>query len=594
VSRQVRKLLPYVNRYRRAFLIGLVCVLATTAFQLLAPWVLKFAIDDLALGVTRQKLILYAGLMLGVGLMRGLFLFLMRRIIIGASRDIEYDIRNDFFARLEQQPLAYYQARRTGDLMSRATNDLNAVRMMIGPAIMYSANTVVLFVIAIGLMFSIDTRLTLVALVPLPFVTIAVRYFGSAIHKRFEQIQAQLSDVSAVVQEALSGVRVVRAYRQEAHEIERFRRSNEEYLRRNRVLIRLQGAFYPSMTLFLGLGSLLVLWMGSREVIHGRLTLGEFVAFNGYLVLLSWPMIAFGWVTNILQRGFASWGRMLEVLEHEPAIGDGAVTGRGRAAALDGAIEIHGLTFTYPGRPRPVLDDVSLRIEAGQTVALVGATGSGKSTLISLLPRLHEPPPGAITIDGVDIREMPLERLRGAIGFVPQEPFLFSASIAENVAFGATTAAITGSAQHAESVMERVTSAAAVARLDKDVADFPRGYETAVGERGITLSGGQKQRAALARAVFMDPKILILDDALSAVDTYTEEEILSRLGGVMRRRTSIIVAHRISTVRSADRIFVLDDGRIVERGTHAELVTRNGLYAAMYRKQLLEEELQAS
>jgi ATP-binding cassette subfamily B protein len=328
-SPAVRKLIPYVNRYRRAFAAGLVCVIAPTAFQLLGPWVLKYAIDDLTGGVTRQKLALYAGLLLGVSLVRGVFLFLMRRIIIGASRDIEYDIRNDFFARLEQQPLAYYQARRTGDLMSRATNDLNAVRMMIGPAIMYSANTVLVFAVATGLMLAIDARLTLIALVPLPFVTITVRYFGSAIHRRFEQIQAQLSDVSAVVQEALSGVRVVRAYRQEAHELERFRQSNEEYLRRNRVLIRLQGAFYPSMTFFLGIGSLLVLWLGSREVIRGALTLGEFVAFNGYLVMLSWPMIAFGWVTNILQRGFASWGRMLEVLEHPAAISDADVTDRG-------------------------------------------------------------------------------------------------------------------------------------------------------------------------------------------------------------------------------------------------------------------------
>ena len=589
LSPAVRKLIPYVNRYRRAFALGLVCVVATTAFQLLGPWVLKYAIDDLARSVTRQKLALYAGLLLSVSLVRGLFLFLMRRIIISASRDIEYDIRNDFFARLEQQPLAYYQARRTGDLMSRATNDLNAVRMMIGPAIMYSANTVLVFVVATGLMLAIDARLTLIALVPLPFVTIAVRYFGSAIHRRFEQIQAQLSDVSAVVQEALSGVRVVRAYRQERHELERFRRSNEEYLRRNRVLIRLQGAFYPSMTLFLGLGSLLVLWLGSREVIRGSITLGEFVAFNGYLVMLSWPMIAFGWVTNILQRGFASWGRMLEVLEYPAGISDAQVTDRGRVVPLDAAIEFHGVTFTYPGSERPALHGVSLRIEPGETVAIVGATGSGKSTLIALLPRLHEPPAGTVTIGGVDIREIPLERLRGAIGFVPQEPFLFSATLGQNVAFGDGTAV----GDHTE-VSQRVIAAAAVARLDKDVADFPRGYDTAVGERGITLSGGQKQRTALARAVFVDPRILVLDDALSAVDTYTEEEILSRLRGVMRRRTAIVVAHRISTVRDADRIFVLEGGAVAERGTHAELVARNGLYAAMYRKQLLEEELQAS
>ena len=325
VSPAVRRLLPYVLRYKRAFLAGMACVVATTTFQLLSPLVLKYAIDDLTRSVTRGKLGLYSTLLLGLALVRGVFLFLMRRIIISASRDIEYDIRNDVFAHLERQPLGYYQARRTGELMSHATNDLNAVRMMIGPAIMYSANTVLVFVVAIALMLTIDTRLTLLALVPLPFVSLAVQYFGSAIHKRFEQIQAQLADISAVVQEALSGVRVVRAYRQEDHEIDRFRRSNEEYLRRNKVLIRLQGAFYPSMTFFLGLGSLLVLWLGSRAVISGSITLGEFVAFNGYLVMLSWPMIAFGWVTNILQRGLASWKRLLDVLDHPPAIGDAHV-----------------------------------------------------------------------------------------------------------------------------------------------------------------------------------------------------------------------------------------------------------------------------
>lgn len=597
----LRRLLPCVLRYRRQFSLGLICVVLSSTFQLLSPWVLKFAIDDLTRAVTRQKLIMYALLLLGVSCVRGLFLFLMRRIIIGASREIEYDIRNAFFSRLQEMPLGYYQARRTGDLMSRATNDLNAVRMMIGPAVMYSASTVLVFAVAIVLMSSIDARLTLIALIPLPMVSVSVKFFGSAIHKRFETIQAQLADLSAVVQEALAGVRVVRAYNQESYEVGRFSAANDEYVRRNRGLIRLQGMFYPSMTLFLGFGALLVLWVGSREVIHGRITLGEFVAFNSYLVMLAWPMIAFGWVTNMLQRGMASWKRMLEILDATPDISDAHVTPAGRTAPLAGAIETRHLTFTYPGSDRPVLDDVSVRIEPGQTVAFVGATGSGKSTLISLLPRLHEPPPGTVFIDGVDVREIPLARLRGAIGFVPQEPFLFSVTIAENIAFGpqkntgprGTQNNTDGSGADVE-LERRMHEAAAVARLDKDIASFPKGYETAVGERGITLSGGQKQRTALARALMVDPRILVLDDALSAVDTYTEEEILTRLKGVMRQRTSIIVAHRVSTVRDADQIFVLDHGRIVERGHHDALVARGGLYAALYRKQLLEEELAAS
>jgi ATP-binding cassette, subfamily B, multidrug efflux pump len=581
----LRRLLPYILRYRRPFALGLLCVLATTGLQLLSPWVLKHAVDDLAAGLTRDKLAFYVGLLVGIACVGAIFRFLMRRIMIGASREIEYDIRNDFYAHLQRLPLGYYQAHRTGDLMSRATNDLNAVRMMVGPAIMYSANTVIVFVVAIVLMVSINPWLTMMALLPLPMVSISVKYFGAAIHRRFEAIQAQLSDISAVAQEALAGVRVIRAYAREEREIERFRVANEEYVRRNRRLIHLQGLYYPSMTLFLGFGALLVLWLGSREVIRGGLSLGEFVAFNAYLVLLSWPMIAFGWVTNILQRGLASWKRMLAILDVPPAISDAGVSPAGLSAPLTGAIEVRNLVFTYPGAAAPSLEGLSLRIEPGQTVALVGGTGSGKSTLVNLLPRLHEPPPGTVLLDGVDVLEIPLERLRGAMAVVPQEAFLFSDTIAGNIAFGVPPG---------EATLERVREAAAVARLDVDVAGFPAGYDTTVGERGITLSGGQKQRTALARALMMDPRILILDDALSAVDTYTEEEILSRLRGVVRQRTAIIVAHRISTVRGADRIFVLDGGRLVEEGTHDDLVRRDGPYAAMYRRQLLEEELEAS
>jgi ATP-binding cassette subfamily B protein len=573
-----------VLRCRREFLIGLLCVLLTTAIQLLPPWVLKFAVDDLTAAVTREKLMRYAALILVIALTGACFRFLMRRILIGASRSIEYDIRNDFFARLQLLPLGFYQARRTGDLMSRATNDLNAVRMMIGPAVMYTSNTILVFVVAIAVMLSIDVHLTLIALVPLPAVSIAVHFFGRAIHRKFETIQAQLSDLSAVVQENLAGVRVVRAYTQEPHEIERFRATNEEYVRRNRTLIRLQGMFYPSMTFFLGLGGLLVLWMGGDAVIRRRITLGEFFAFNSYLAMLAWPMIAFGWVTNILQRGMASWKRMLEIMDAVPSIGDDHVTDIGRRVEITGAIEIRNLTFTYPGSDRPVLSNVSLTIPAGSSAAFVGATGSGKTTLISLLPRLHEPPAGTVLIDGVDVREIPLAKLRGALGFVPQEPFLFSDTIAENIRYG----------QHQGSAAGALEHAAAVSRLDNDAASFQNGYDTVIGERGITLSGGQKQRTAIARAVHSDPRILVLDDALSAVDTSTEEEILAGLRTVMRQRTSIIVAHRVSTVRQAAQIFILDQGRIVERGTHDQLVLRDGQYASMYRKQLLEEELEAS
>jgi ATP-binding cassette, subfamily B, multidrug efflux pump len=618
----LRRLFGYVYRYRVKFVTGLACVVATRSVALAAPTVLGRAIDDLTRDVTTAKLAGYGSLLLAIGLVGGVFQFLQRRVLIGASRDIEYDMRNDFFAHLETLPLGYFQSHRTGDLMSRATNDLNAVRMMIGPSIMYSANTLLTFGVALTLMIAIDLKLTLWSLVPLPFVSISVKYFGSAIHRRFEQIQAQLSEVSAVAQEALSGVRVVRAYRQEPAELDRFRAANDEYVRRNRRLIVLQGFFFPSMAFFLGLGSLVIIWMGSREVIAGRITVGQFVAFNAYLTMLSWPMIAFGWVTNMLQRGMASWKRMLEVLETKPAITDGGLrtaeslsvvtqlrtvgnpqSGNPQSIrnpqpairTVQGCLEFRDLTFAYDAN-RPVLNHVSARIEAGQTVALVGVTGSGKSTLISLIARLHDPPPGTVFLDGVDVRDIPLAVLRGAIGFVPQEPFLFSDTIADNVAFGldAATAGHTVTANPAFNRDKAIRAAAAVARLDKDVADFPKGYDTMVGERGITLSGGQKQRTALARAIAVDPRILILDDALSAVDTYTEEEILSRLRGVMRQRTSIIVSHRISTVRDADVIFVLDEGRIAERGNHDALLRQNGLYAELHKKQLLEEELAAS
>jgi ATP-binding cassette subfamily B protein len=576
-----RRLIQYMVRYRRAFLAGFACVVLATAISTAGPWVLKYAIDDLTRGLTLAKVRWYGVLLLILAAVGGVFRFLMRRIIVGVSRDFEYDLRNDFFAALQRLHLSYFQQHRTGDLMSRATNDLSAVRMMMGPAVMYTASTVLTFVVAIALMLSIDPWLTLVALVPMPFVTFVVKYFGTAIHTRFEKIQEQLSDISALAQESLAGVRVVRAYGQEAFEIARFRAANQEYVTRNRALIRLQGFYFPSMGLLMGIGALLVLWLGSRRVVAGQMTIGELVAFNAYLTMLGWPMIAFGWVSNLLQRGTASWKRMLEVLDAQPLISDGAANPA--IDSIDGAIEFRNLTFSF-GDAR-VLRGVSFTVPRGTTTAIVGATGSGKSTLISLLPRLHEPPPGTVFIDGVDVRQIPLRVLRGAIGFVNQEPFLFSTTLAENIAFGA---------RGEQAQPERLAAAASISRLDKDLAQFPQGYETPVGERGITLSGGQKQRVAIARALVVDPRILILDDALSAVDTHTEEEILERLSAVRAQRTAIVVSHRVSTIRDADQIVVLHEGEVAERGTHDELIRRGGFYADLYRKQLLEEELKAS
>jgi ATP-binding cassette subfamily B protein len=589
--KSLRRLLPYVRHHRRALAWGLLSLLATTALSVASPWVLRHAVDDLTRSLTRSKLLLYSGLIVAVVLVEGVFRYFMRLVLISTSRQIEYELRDDLFAHLTRLSVAYYHRHRVGDIMSRATNDLSAVRMVLGPGIMYTANTAATFVFAVALMARISPPLLLLSLLPLLAVSVLVRHFGRRIHDRFERVQAQLSDISAQVQENLAGARVVRAYGQEPQEELRFARANEEYLRRSRSLIRVFGSLYPGIQLLMGAGAALVLWLGGSLVVAGRITLGEFVAFGVYLTMLHWPMIALGWVVNLFERGEASMGRILEILDAESAMPAG-VDPAGRAGtdipAPRGEVEFRSLTFAYDGSP--VLRDVTVHVPAGATVAVVGPTGSGKSTLVSLLARVFDPPPGTLFLDGTDVRQIPLAALRRAVGLVPQETFLFSTTVRENVAFGLRGGE--GGAPPEETVRERTEWAAEVSQLARDVETFPGGYDTVVGERGITLSGGQRQRTALARALAVDPRVLVLDDALSSVDTYTEEEILRGLRGVMASRTTFLVSHRVSTVKDADLILVLKEGRVVERGTHGQLLDGGGFYADLHRRQLLEEEVE--
>jgi ATP-binding cassette subfamily B multidrug efflux pump len=575
IPRSMRPLLPYLKRYRWGFVFGTFCVVMSNGAWAGLPRVIGQAAQSLEGGVTSHKLLVFTLEVLALAAVRGIFLFLTRWVVIGISRDIEFDLRNDLFAHLETLSYSYYQRMRTGDIMARVTNDLNAVRMLMGPAIMYSANTLVFTAAALWFMVHNSPRLTLYAFLPLPVVSVTIQYFGRRIHERFERIQAMFSDISARAQENFSGARVVRAYVQEEAEIASFESANQEYVARSLKLVRLMGMLWPTLELMLGLAMVLVLWMGGREVLAGRMQIGAFTAFNIYMMQLTFPIIALGWVVNIFQRGTASLVRLNEILQEKPAIKD-------ESGASDhevqGEIEFRGLNFEYEGKS--VLHNLNLRIPAGSSMAIVGPTGSGKSTLVSLIPRIYDAAPGMVLLDGRPIREFSLASLRSRIGFVPQETFLFSDRIRENIALGVESA-----------TDQEIHDAAEAANIAADIEGFPERYQTMVGERGITLSGGQKQRAAIARALIRNPRILILDDALSSVDTHTEDKILNHLREVMRGRTTIFISHRVSTVRNADRIAVLHDGKIVELGSHDELLALNGYYSDLYNKQLLEEEL---
>jgi len=572
-------LLPYLGRYRLKIALGSLMVVLTVITSMFSPWVLKYVVDGLKQDISRDKLPSYAALILGISVVEGFFRFWMRRILIGVSRLVEYDLRNDFLAHVQKMSLSFLQSRSTGDIMSRATNDLNAVRSVLGPGIMYSMNTIALVIISTTILLNLNWQLTLMAYVPLALVSLTVKKLGNQIHDRFESIQEQFSNLSTKAQENISGIRVVKAFAREQSEMDEFGRLNTEYIRRNISLILLWGIFYPLMTALIGMSSVALLWYGGRQVIQGRLTLGEFVAFMGYLAMLTWPTIAVGWVINIFQRGAASMGRILEVMHAKPEIRD--EEGAAAPEPVQGALEIRGLTFQYPNSTGPALRGVSLSAPAGTTLAIVGHTGSGKSTLVNLIPRLFDPPPGTVFVDGKDIRQWPVSELRRNIGHVPQETFLFSDTIRENISFGSRSGMTD----------TEVEQAAQASQIAEDIETFSNKMQTYVGERGITLSGGQKQRVAISRAVATLPKILIFDDSLSNVDTYTEEKILEQLTRIMRDRTTILVSHRISTVRNAHQIVVLKDGAIVERGTHDSLMELQGAYADLYRKQLLEEEL---
>ncbi len=589
---ELRAILPYFRPYLRSLYWGVVLVFFANLFQMAGPYLIKLALDgmeDTDPDTAAARIATYAGLIVATAFVGGAARYGMRELLNGMSRRIECDLRDDFFVHLLRLDATFYGSTRTGDLMSRATNDTLAVRMAVGPAVMYTANTIVGFVFSLSFMLWISPRLTLYAIVPMIVLPPIVLGFGRIIHRRFEQIQEQFSSLSTFVQENLTGVRIVRAYTQEAEQARQFDVFNEEYRRKNMSLVLSAGAFHPILMLISGIALVLATWLGALEVIAGAMTKGDFVAFGFYLVMLIWPMIALGWVVNLYQRGAASMGRLNEILAVKPAVG--VPLEPISLAAARGGIEFRNVSFSYPNTQREVLDAISFVVEPGATVAIVGPTGSGKSTLVALLARQYDPTGGGILLDGVKLTDVDPAELRLRIGMVPQDPFLFSATIADNVGLGLDSdePLLTESGEPSDVI----AAATSVAQLAEQIEGFPKGYGTMLGERGINLSGGQKQRATLARALARDPLILVLDDALSAVDTHTEAKILDDLRSVMKRRTSFIISHRVSAVMHADEILVLDDGALVERGTHVELINARGTYARLLRRQMLEEDLES-